>query len=274
MVPLLRRRPGSRGPWRAVHDGGSVLQAFIPLEPRLAFVQPAAFVTADGVEVTAVSADEMREVDRVAVRDVGIDLLMMMENAGRDLATHVGGIDAARVTVVAGNGGNGGGGLACARHLVNHDQTVDVVLDRPPDELDGATAHHYRILDAMGVEATVGPTGFDPGDVVVDALVGYGLEGPLRGTAADLVSALGGTDAEVVSLDVPSGIDATTGERRGPAVSADAVLTLALPKTGLRAVESRVFLADIGVPVTVFERAGIEYDSPFRGDHVVEIERT
>ena len=233
---------------------------------------PAAFETDDGTPVTAVTADEMREVDRVAVEDVGVGLLTMMENAGRNLATHVGPRNPGDVTVLAGNGGNGGGGMACARHLVNHGVPVSVVLDRRPDELDGAAARQYRIVGAMDVSVGVGPSAFDPGTVVVDALVGYGLEGPLRGTAAALVEDLDAAPAEVVSLDVPSGLDATTGEAAGSAVRPGAVVTLALPKTGLREVDGRVFLADIGLPSVVFERAGIEYEPPFGREYVVEIE--
>ncbi|HKJ60332.1 MAG TPA: NAD(P)H-hydrate epimerase, partial [Halobacteriales archaeon] len=67
-------------------------------------------------------------------------------------------------------------------------------------------------------------------------------------------------------------LDATTGEAAGPVVRPEAVVTLALPKTGLRSVDGRMFLADIGLPSVVFERAGIEYEPPFRGEYVVEIE--
>jgi NAD(P)H-hydrate epimerase len=82
--------------------------------------------TPTGVRVPGVTADEMRAVDRVAVDDVGLQLLQMMENAGRGLATVVRSRQPERVVVVAGNGGNGGGGLACARHLANRGVEVSV----------------------------------------------------------------------------------------------------------------------------------------------------
>src|SRR6056297_3358061 len=112
-------------------------------------MEKAAFETETGTMVAAVTANEMGEVDRVAVDEVGLTLLQMMENAGRNLAEVVRSVDGEDVTVLAGNGGNGGGGLVAARHLANRDVSVDVVLDRPPTDLDGATAHQYRILDAM-----------------------------------------------------------------------------------------------------------------------------
>jgi NAD(P)H-hydrate epimerase len=107
------------------------------------------FRTSMGRSVATVTADELRDVDRVAVEEVGLQLLQMMENAGRILAWHVRDVRESDVVVVAGNGGNGGGGLTCARHLANRDIPVRVVLDRPSEALSGAAAHQYRILDEM-----------------------------------------------------------------------------------------------------------------------------
>jgi len=144
-----------------------------------------AFWTADGASVPAVTADEMREVDRVAVDAFGIGVLQMMEHAGRALAAIVLERADSAVTVLAGNGGNGGGGLCAARHLRNRGVDVRVVLDRPPAELGGPAAHHRETLAAMEVPVGVGPGAVtDDAETVVDALVGYGLTGPLSGTAA------------------------------------------------------------------------------------------
>src|SRR6056297_1384327 len=112
------------------------------------------FRTSTGRSVTAVTAHEMRDVDRVAVEDVGLQLLQMMENAGRALAWHVRDVREDSVLVVAGNGGNGGGGLACARHLANRNIPVRVLLDRPAEELTGPAAQQHGILDEMAVPIT------------------------------------------------------------------------------------------------------------------------
>jgi len=235
------------------------------------------FETPDGRRVPAVTADEMREVDRVAVEEVGVDLLMMMENAGRTLATLARDLhgdrgdspadspadDAAPVVVLAGAGGNGGGGLCAARHLLNHGIPVEVVLDRPPADLSGAAATQWHVLDEMGVEPA--DERAVAGAFAVDALVGYGLSEAPRGRAADLIEACDGA-ARVLALDVPSGVDATTGDHPGVAVDADHTLTLALPKTGLTAAGvGDLSLADIAIPATVYERVGIDYESPFDG---------
>lgn len=234
------------------------------------------FRTAEGEAVTAVTTEEMRAVDRVAVEEFGVDLLQMMENAGRTLAL------AARerraggpVAVVAGDGGNGGGGLACARHLSNHGVPVTVALDREPGALSGAAAHQHATLSGMGVPVGVGAGAVpaEPG-LVVDALIGYGLTGDVRGRAREVVETLDDRPAApVLSLDVPSGRDATSGEALGVAVDPDAVLTLALPKTGLEAVAAPVVLADIAVPAGVYGRLDIPYGSPFDGQYRVPLRR-
>jgi len=232
------------------------------------------FHTPARTPVPAVTAETIRRVDRVAVEEIGIELLQMMENAGRTLATHVFDVGGDSALVVAGNGGNGGGGLACARHLANHDIDVSLVLDRDPDELTGAAAQQYRILQRMGASAYVGPHFVSenaPVDVVVDALIGYGLTGAVREPADALIRELNRHSAPVVSLDVPSGIDATTGETLGDAVEPDRTVTLALPKTGLRDRAEVVYLADVGIPQTVYDRLDIEYENPFERGFWVEL---
>jgi len=243
-------------------------------------MHPAAFRTDAGVPVTAVTAEEMRAVDRVAVESVGLDLPRMMEHAGRGLAEAVLAVrgDAA-VTVLAGNGGNGGGGLACARHLANRGVPVRVALDREADAMDGVTADQLRILEATDVPVTDdaggGPGGpLDVDGVVVDALIGYGLSGAPRGPAAKLIEAAADATGPTVSLDVPSGVNAATGETPGAAVAPDLTATLALPKTGLAAVGGDLRLVDLSIPSTVYDRLDIEYDSPFGEEFAVPLSRS
>jgi NAD(P)H-hydrate epimerase len=223
------------------------------------------FRTSDGQGVTAVTAEEMRAVDRVTVEDVGLALRQMMENAGRNLAFHARELRSADsdVIVLAGDGGNGGGGMACARHLANRGFQVSVVLDREPTDLSGAAAQQHSILSAMGIPVGVGPDAV-PEDLglVVDAIVGYGLSGPLGGVAADLITATADAD-RTLSLDVPTGRNATTGAEPSVAVAPDRVLTLALPKTGLAGGDWDLWLADIAIPATVYDRLDIPYSGPF-----------
>lgn len=235
------------------------------------------FRTPAGRDVTAVTAAEMRDVDRVAVDEVGLKLLQMMENAGRVLAWNVSAVrEAEPVVVAAGSGGNGGGGMAGARHLANREVPVEILLDRPPGELTGAAAHQYRILEEMGIPHTVGVdriAGSDERVIIVDALIGYGLDDVVRSPASDYIKAMNDRPDPVVSLDIPSGVDATTGETIGSAVEPDRTLTLALPKTGLEAVPGELFVADIGIPETVYERLGIEYTGLFEERDWIRLNR-
>lgn len=133
---------------------------------------------------------------------------------------------------------------------------MTVVLDRDPDELAGAARSQYEILVDTDVTLAHGAGALSDlaPETAVDAVVGYGLDGALRGTPARFAEWLSGTGATVVSLDVPSGLDATTGARTGPAVDPDRLVTLALPKTGLAAVEADLFLADIAIPTVASSR--------------------
>jgi NAD(P)H-hydrate epimerase len=229
------------------------------------------FRTETGHVVPAITAAQMREVDRIAVEEFGLGLLQMMENAGRNLAGNVMellGTAAGRVVVLAGAGGNGGGGIACARHLHNRCFDVAIVLDREAATLTGAPAAQLAILAAAGLMPA--NPGEAPGlvhgaDLVVDAMIGYSLAGAPRGRTAELIELCNASASRVLVLDVPSGLDATTGETPGLVVRPDRTLTLALPKTGLARVPGDLYLADIGIPPEVYARLGI-VQAPFFGN--------
>ena len=228
---------------------------------------------ADMAGVPYLTTEQMREVDRVMVEEYGIVLLQMMENAGRGLARlardrFLGG-DAwgRRVTVLAGRGGNGGGGLVCARRLVGWGAAVRVVPAGEPERLGEVPRHQLAILERMGVPVEVAGDDAElpSADLIIDALIGYSLSGPPRGVSAALIRKANTAAASVLSLDVPSGVDTATGAVYEPAIEATATLTLALPKEGLRADEARrqvgeLYLADIGVPPALYARPPIGLD--------------
>jgi NAD(P)H-hydrate epimerase len=256
-----------------------VVGVIVSWRDKVADMSDVLFWTGEGVPVPAVTAEQMREVDRVAVEEFGLGILQMMENAGRNLAAHViemlsrsGG----EVTIVAGAGGNGGGGLCCARHLHNRGFKINLVLDREASALRGAAANQLRILQAAGFRP-VDPSGAKEvirrADVVVDALIGYSLRGAPRGQAAELIELCNQHAAQVLSLDVPSGLDATTGEALGPVLRPDRTLTLALPKTGLWDLPGELFLADIGIPPEVYGFLGLSFEPFFGARYWVSLQR-
>lgn len=218
-----------------------------------------------------VTVDQMREIDRVMVEDLGITLLQMMEQAGRGLAElAISRYRPSSCIVLAGPGGNGGGGLVAARHLANRGVDVHVVVANDAHAGD-ATRHQLRTLERMGIRLAAVP---EPADLVVDALLGYSLRGDPRGHAAELIRWTSSQDAPVLSLDTPSGLELSTGRVGDPCVVADATLTIALPKTGLRSalhVVGGLFAIDISVPPAAIAALGIDVRAPFAAGQLVRV---
>ena len=236
------------------------------------------FKTKEGLAVPAVTAEEMRQVDRLAEEAFGLGVLQMMENAGRNLAAHAMEMMEARngtVAVLAGAGGNGGGGLCCARHLQNRGARVSLILDRPPECLRTASKTQYGILEAAGLVAIPPPqaeSAIQGADLVVDALIGYSLRGTPRGRAAQLIEICNQYAAQVLALDVPSGLNATTGLAADAVVRPDRTLTLALPKTGLAHLPGQLYLADIGIPPQLYRRMSLTLPRIFGNRYWVPLE--
>lgn len=239
------------------------------------------YISPNGKHVPLISAAAMREVDRLAVEEFGLGILQMMENAGRNLAGNVlemlaGSARDGEVVVLAGGGGNGGGGLCCARHLHNRHVPVRVFLDRPVERLSSPARAQWRTISSAGVsiagvEQAAGV--LDNAAVIVDALIGYGLSAAPRGNTARLIELCGQSPSPVVSLDIPSGRNATNGQVPGVAITPNRTMTLALPKTGLLDCASELILADIGIPPVVFDRIGIQVDEYFGSAYWVPLRR-
>ncbi len=230
----------------------------------------------------ALTAEQMRQVDRAMIQDMGITLMQMMENAGRHLATlareRLGGtVERKRVSVLAGRGNNGGGGMVAARRLANWGAEVSVWLTAPPEEYGDAPGYQLGILKNMQVRishAAVNPV--PGGDVILDAVIGYSLRGAPGGRAAALIQAANAGDCPILALDTPSGLDVTTGTVYDPCIRAEATLTLALPKSGLtgaaaRDVVGELYVADISVPPRVYAALGIPAPNLFAEADIVHV---
>jgi len=226
------------------------------------------------------TTEQMIEVDRAMVEDYRIELAQMMENAGRALAAFArsrflrGEARGRRVTVLAGTGGNGGGALVAARRLAGWGADVRVYLTADDAAFAPVPARQLDIVRRLGVPvgrtadfdaATAGSGIAEHVDLVVDGVIGYSLRGAPRGEAAGLIRRAGAPGAPILALDVPSGLDATSGTVFDPAVAATATLTLALPKRGLRAPGAAahvgaLYVADIGVPPELYARPPLRLD--------------
>ena len=241
--------------------------------------------------IPSVTAARMAEVDRLAIEDYGITLLQMMEQAGSHLAEvarlELGGDLVGRSIVVAvGPGNNGGGGLVAARHLANRGARVRVILARPALRMTEAARHQLATLLAMGTSCCVATYDLPDeelaglltsADLIIDAILGYNIDGPPHGEVARLIGWLLRTDRPILSLDVPSGLDPDTGSAAEETVVASATLTLALPKPGLlegagpRHV-GRLYVADLGLPDALYDDLGIAAGRLFAGSRIVKVD--
>lgn len=252
-------------------------------------IETAGSLTVAGVP--AVSVATMSEIDRLAIEEFGISLLQMMEQAGSHLAEVVrqelgGDFRDRSIVVAAGPGNNGGGGLAAARHLINRGARVRVVLSRPALRMTEAGRSQLATLISMGAMCCVVTydlsddeleTALGGADLVVDAILGYSIQGAPRGEAERLVGFINRSGRPVVSLDIPTGIDPDTGAVDGLAVSAMATLTLALPKPGLMmaagiAHTGRIYLADIGLPAALYARLGLQVGPLFANSRIIRLD--
>ncbi|MBJ7329919.1 MAG: NAD(P)H-hydrate dehydratase [Solirubrobacteraceae bacterium] len=197
-------------------------------------------------------APQMRETDRWAIEDLGIPSLDLMERAGEGLARTIAQTrDDGRIAIVCGPGNNGGDGFVAARLLRAAGREVTVLIVGEADRYQGDAKANLDRLDET--PEPFDATALEGATVAVDALLGTGVQGAPRPPAAAAIAALNALDAPVVAADVPSGVDASTGEVAGEAVRAVATATFAAAKPGLwihpgKAYAGRVEVIDIGIP--------------------------
>jgi NAD(P)H-hydrate epimerase len=209
------------------------------------------------------SRNEARALDQRAMNELGIPGVVLMENAGRNIAELLRSLGIqGLVTICCGRGNNGGDGLVIARHLDNAGIPVRVLLFARPGDLAGDAAINLNILTKSGFPVeSVDPANLDDAwlrqelrlaDWVVDALFGSGLQGPLRSPFDRIVNAINDSPARVLAVDIPSGLDCDTGEPVGPTVRAQHTATIVAPKKGFAEESARpwiglVHVIDMGI---------------------------
>jgi hydroxyethylthiazole kinase-like uncharacterized protein yjeF len=215
-------------------------------------------------------SEAMREADRHTIEDLGVPGLELMENAASGVvdALRDSFPDARRVLVLCGHGNNGGDGLAAARILADSDFEIKVLLFAKPDTLSPDAAENLRLAKLAGVpiaviegeDLTTLDTELAPTrpDLVVDALLGTGIDRPLGGRLAEVVKRIEDADLKVVAVDVPTGLNGSSTAIPGPVMPAELTVTFGalklchvLPPACLCCGE--VAVVDIGIPDTVLE---------------------
>ena len=230
--------------------------------------------------VMYLGAEEMAEADRASIEEFGIDVLLLMENAGRGVALLArrmlgGSAKGKRICCVAGKGNNGGDSLVAARHLSNWGADVSVMLGGERGDIRDIPLRQLEVLERMGVAVREPGDEFCEAELLVDGLLGYGSKGAPREPVARLIRRINASGVPVVAVDIPSGLDATTGEPNEPCVVAAATATFGFPKAGFLNPASRRFvgatdLVDISMPRGVYLRYSRE-GTDFGRDELVRI---
>ena len=182
------------------------------------------------------TVDSVREIDRTAIEDAGIGGYALMTRAGqaaleaaREVFPHAG-----RWQVVCGSGNNGGDGYVVARLAAEQGLSVSVVALSPPENLRGDAAKAFSDYAAQGGAVVAFDGALDEdADLIMDGLLGSGLQRDVEGLYAEAVDAMNGHRAPVVALDIPSGLHGDSGKVLGTAVSADLTVTFVGLKSGL-----------------------------------------
>lgn len=214
------------------------------------------------------TAEQMQGFDMVAIKKLGIPGIVLMENAGRAcvnaLVHHFGSVSGKRVLIVCGKGNNGGDGFVIARHLANRDARVHVLLLGKRRDVKGDARLNFKILLKIASSKSSGITFQEitsvgllsklaPPDIVVDAIFGTGFSGEVHGLQKRVIEWINAGDMRVVSVDIASGVDGSTGIVHNIAVRADLTVTMALPKIGHYVGAGRehagtLHVVDIGIP--------------------------
>ncbi|VBB05814.1 atp-dependent (s)-nad(p)h-hydrate dehydratase [Lucifera butyrica] len=212
------------------------------------------------------TAREMREIDRKTIEEYGIPGVVLMENAGMQVVNCIENILESlveqKICIFAGTGNNGGDGYVAARHLYNRGANVKVFLIGEKEAVSGDARLHLDILSRMGinVQEVAGERDWNKVKIatafaacLVDGLLGTGFRGEMTGAMATAAGIINGAGKTVVSIDIPSGVDADTGQVRSLAVCATYTVTFGLPKPGLflypgASHVGEMVIADIGIP--------------------------
>jgi ADP-dependent NAD(P)H-hydrate dehydratase / NAD(P)H-hydrate epimerase len=226
-----------------------------------------------------VTGQVMQQMDQRAIAELGIPGLTLMENAGRGccdaISESFGHGDGRTVLIVAGKGNNGGDGYVISRLLAERGWRAPVLLLAAPDAIAGDAAANLSRLDpGQVISAPEGPAQhadlFQGAALIVDALLGTGVKSEVKGAYRAAIEMMNASGVPVVAVDIPSGIDASSGKILGVAVRADVTVTFALPKLGNVLYPGaeycgRLVVADIGMPAAVVADApGSDFvDLPF-----------
>jgi len=212
----------------------------------------------------------MRRIEQIAIEELGIPSILLMENASIRVAEHcfrlINGGKSARVLIACGPGNNGGDGTALARHLYIKEIETKVIFAGDMNAVKGDAAVNLAIIKKLGIpiEQDITPD-IETYDLVVDAILGTGLVRNVEGSYKDMIETINRYAKYVISVDMPSGVHSDTGQIMGCAVKAAQTITLGYPKTGLylhpgSEFAGKIHIEDISIPHSLIDRVKKESD--------------
>ncbi len=238
--------------------------------------------------VPAITAEQMREADRLAVEKYGIKVHRLMNLAGLRAAEVAkallnGSAEKKKILVLAGKGNNGGDAIFAARYLSQWGASCVMLFPfakgagKPviEQQLSMAAENIQRHFLEDYKNKNLGEL-FSGADLIIDGLLGYSLSGNPEPDFAELINKANESGKKILAIDVPSGLDSTTGEPGSPCIRAYSTITLALPKTGLvkqsaKQYTGELFLGDIGIPLHVYSEIGVSVGDVFAGRQIIRL---
>lgn len=202
------------------------------------------------------TSEQAKDFDQYAQKNLGMPSIILMENAGRNVAYIA--MDMLEkekektIYIICGKGNNGGDGLVAARHLINFGYQVKIYLIGKSEELKGDPEINFGILEKMNVHMEKDFATLNTSDLIIDAIFGIGLSSDVKEPYKSVIEKINSLGKPVLSVDVPSGLDATSGKILGSAVEATKTVTFVAPKTGFYQndgpqVCGKIVVADIGI---------------------------
>jgi len=216
------------------------------------------------VMMKPLTVEQMREADRWAIHDIGVPSLALMENAGagasREVVRMLEGVNGPKVSVFCGTGNNGGDGFVIVRHLLNAGFSPKVFLIGHSANLSEDAYVNYRILQNVDYPVETidhlsnnAVQALKESDLIIDAVFGSGLSREVKEPQSGIITAINQAGKKVLAVDIPSGLDGTSGNIHGVCVKADVTATFHAPKTGFYEgqgpeVCGEIVVIDIGIP--------------------------
>jgi hydroxyethylthiazole kinase-like uncharacterized protein yjeF len=217
------------------------------------------------------NSEQMRRADNIAIKEMGIPGVVLMENAGRQVVESIESFllpaYPLKIAIFCGKGNNGGDGFVIARHLHNRGHYPEVFLLGSKGEIKGDAQINMNIALKMGITIKEIKSGeewkkllppLEKYDLIIDAIFGTGLTTPVKDFYTDIINYINESEVMIAAVDLPSGLSADTGAIIGPSIIADMTVTFAYPKLALvlppaeeRA--GKIFVADIGMPPEIVE---------------------